>query len=194
VARDSQLSIKKFRDFVERIESKAPPKRLQRSPFIFSVALLYLGMAAPLVLSARYAAAAPHSSLLICKLALGAMALGGFIEAVGDFQKSYYKARAPDRWVDRGLYAWMRHPNYTGEQLLWAGSLMAGLACAMPEFHFCWPWVVGAVLGCAGIQFTLMMATTLLEKKQHESYGNDIAFRGYTAGTWVGFTLPGKKP
>eukprot|EP00873_Tetraselmis_striata_P018951 jgi/Tetstr1/439215/TSEL_027658.t1 len=51
-----QLTVPKFRDFVERIEERAPPKRWQRTPFIFSVALLYLGMAAPVVLSASASA------------------------------------------------------------------------------------------------------------------------------------------
>eukprot|EP00873_Tetraselmis_striata_P028560 jgi/Tetstr1/448824/TSEL_003792.t1 len=77
-----QLTVPKFRDFVERIEERAPPKRWQRTPFIFSVALLYLGMAAPVVLSARYSVGASPAGIIICKLALGAMLLGGIIEAL----------------------------------------------------------------------------------------------------------------
>mmetsp|Transcript_19968 Transcript_19968/g.50226 ORF Transcript_19968/g.50226 Transcript_19968/m.50226 type:complete len:334 (+) Transcript_19968:175-1176(+) len=188
-----QLTVPKFRDFVERIEERAPPKRWQRTPFIFSVALLYLGMAAPVVLSARYSVGASPAGIIICKLALGAMLLGGVIEAVGDFQKSQFKAQHPDRWVDTGLYAWLRHPNYTGEQLLWTGSLVAGLSCAFLQLPSCWPWALGAVLSFLGIQFVLVMATTSLEKKQQGTYGSNSAFQAYKASTWAGITFPAKE-
>eukprot|EP00951_Prasinocladus_malaysianus_P028600 scaffold261046_cov42-Prasinocladus_malaysianus.AAC.1 len=108
-------------------------------------------MVAPLVLTARYAPACSPESLVACFACLFLGYLGWLIEAVGDFQKSAAKAKNPDRWVDTGLYALLRHPNYTGEQLLWASSFLAGTVCAAPAAAEAWPWMLGALLGLAGI-------------------------------------------
>ena len=189
-----QLTIPRFQEFVEKIEERAPDSRLKRTPFILSCAALYLGMVAPVVLSARYASSAPDIAVIISKASLAAALVGGLVEAVGDFQKSAFKARqTEERWVDQGLYAWLRHPNYTGEQLLWAGSFVAGLSVAAGNLAAAWPWVVGGAFGLAGIQFVLMMATTGLERRQQEAYGTMTGFQEYKQQTWAGFTLPPKK-
>jgi steroid 5-alpha reductase family enzyme len=48
--------------------------------------------------------------------------LGFVFEAVGDAQLAAYKAD-PDRGpvMDRGLWAWTRHPNYFGDACVWWG-------------------------------------------------------------------------
>ena len=187
--------MQKFRDFVEKIESRAPPSPLKRLPFILGCSALYLGMAAPVLLTARYAASAPPLALGLCKAALAAAAVGGLVEAAGDLQKSYYKSLAPERWVDQGLYSVLRHPNYTGEQLLWAGSFAAGLAAAAAApggLLSCWTWVAGSALGLAGIQFVLLQATTGLERRQGEQYGSSPEFLEYRSNTWAGFTFKPK--
>jgi steroid 5-alpha reductase family enzyme len=56
------------------------------------------------------------------------VALGGLVfEAVGDAQLATYK-RDPNRGpvMDRGLWAWTRHPNYFGDALFWVGIWIAG--------------------------------------------------------------------
>jgi steroid 5-alpha reductase family enzyme len=54
-------------------------------------------------------------------------AVGVAFEAVGDAQLAAYK-RDPDRGpvMDRGLWAWTRHPNYFGDACLWWGIWVAG--------------------------------------------------------------------
>jgi steroid 5-alpha reductase family enzyme len=54
-------------------------------------------------------------------------AIGVAFEAVGDAQLAAYK-RDPDRGpvMDRGLWAWTRHPNYFGDACLWWGIWVAG--------------------------------------------------------------------
>jgi len=192
-----QLSIQRFREFVEKIEARAPGNRAKRLPFIIGCAALYLGMVAPLVLTARYAATAPALAVAIAKVSLAAAAVGGVVEAVGDFQKSYFKGRQTEGekelWVDQGLYAWLRHPNFTGEQLLWAGSFAAAVTLAADSLASAWPWVVGAAFGLVGIQFVLMGATTRLENRQEENYGGMPGFHEYRQKTWAGFTLKAAK-
>jgi steroid 5-alpha reductase family enzyme len=64
--------------------------------------------------------------------ALGALvvAAGVAIEAVADAQLSRFLGE-PDhrgRVMDRGLWAWSRHPNYFGDFVVWCGLGLLGLA------------------------------------------------------------------
>ncbi len=59
--------------------------------------------------------------------------MAGFLfEAVGDRQLERFKADPAHRGrvMDRGLWAWTRHPNYFGDALLWWGFYL--IACATP--------------------------------------------------------------
>ncbi|MET9364527.1 DUF1295 domain-containing protein [Streptomyces sp. NPDC006632] len=68
---------------------------------------------------------------------LGAAALAGGVlwaaglvfESVGDFQLARFKADPAHRGqiMDRGLWAWTRHPNYFGDFLIWWG--LFAMAC-----------------------------------------------------------------
>jgi steroid 5-alpha reductase family enzyme len=56
--------------------------------------------------------------------------LVGFVfEALGDWQLSRFKADAANRGkvMDRGLWAYTRHPNYFGECLVWWGIFLISL-------------------------------------------------------------------
>jgi steroid 5-alpha reductase family enzyme len=64
-------------------------------------------------------------------------AVGLFFEAVGDRQLAAYKAiPKPERpqVMDRGLWAWTRHPNYFGDACVWWGVFVvsAGHPLALP--------------------------------------------------------------
>jgi len=66
----------------------------------------------------------------------GALWLVGFLfEAVGDAQLDAYK-RLPDGErppvMDRGLWAWTRHPNYFGDACVWWGLWLAGGVASGP--------------------------------------------------------------
>ncbi|MBZ5736004.1 DUF1295 domain-containing protein [Nocardioides sp. TRM66260-LWL] len=58
-------------------------------------------------------------------------AVGLVFESVGDAQLSAYKAD-PDRGpvMDRGLWAWTRHPNYFGDACIWWGVFLVGGAAS----------------------------------------------------------------
>jgi steroid 5-alpha reductase family enzyme len=57
-------------------------------------------------------------------------AIGLAFESVGDFQLARFKAdpRNQGRVMDRGLWAWTRHPNYFGDCLVWWGLFTISLA------------------------------------------------------------------
>ncbi|MFE2163991.1 DUF1295 domain-containing protein [Streptomyces sp. NPDC059447] len=63
-------------------------------------------------------------------LGMVAWAAGVGFEAVGDHQLARFKADPANRGriMDRGLWAWTRHPNYFGDFLVWWGLYLA--ACA----------------------------------------------------------------
>ena len=53
-----------------------------------------------------------------------------FFEAVGDHQLRQFKADPANKGavMDRGLWAWTRHPNYFGDSAVWWGLWLASIA------------------------------------------------------------------
>lgn len=60
-------------------------------------------------------------------------ALGFYFEAVGDWQMDRFRADPANkgRVMDRGLWAWTRHPNYFGDTCVWVGFAL--IACDHPS-------------------------------------------------------------
>jgi steroid 5-alpha reductase family enzyme len=56
--------------------------------------------------------------------------LGFFFESVGDLQLARFKADPLNRGkvMDRGLWAWTRHPNYFGDTVVWWGLFTIALS------------------------------------------------------------------
>jgi len=63
-------------------------------------------------------------------LGVALFALGFAFESVGDYQLARFKAvpRNTGQVMDRGLWAWTRHPNYFGDFTLWWGFAAFALA------------------------------------------------------------------
>lgn len=119
------------------------------------------------------------------------MWLVGFIfESVADAQKRAFK-RNPNnkgRFINEGLWAWSRHPNYFGEILLWTG--MAVLAIPVLQ-GLQWFTLVSPI-------FVILLLTKLsgiptLAKKAQERWGNDADYQAYVASTPLLIPSPPKK-
>eukprot|EP00277_Geminigera_cryophila_P030870 CAMPEP_0173061360 /NCGR_PEP_ID=MMETSP1102-20130122/3168_1 /TAXON_ID=49646 /ORGANISM="Geminigera sp., Strain Caron Lab Isolate" /LENGTH=350 /DNA_ID=CAMNT_0013927809 /DNA_START=247 /DNA_END=1299 /DNA_ORIENTATION=+ len=192
-----ETSIQRFREFREKIEARASEKgsRLGRTPFILGCSFLYLGLAAPLMVTAPAAVMHPAAAVTV-----GCMYLGWAIAVIGDLQKTFAKARdGPDALVTGGLFSLLRHPNYTGEMLLWTSSVVTAFvtAVATGTVATAGGWLVLSVLGAVGINFVLLQASTGLEKKQKEKYGAETspskdAYGAWTKNVWSGPVLPQK--
>jgi steroid 5-alpha reductase family enzyme len=104
--------------------------------------------------------------------------VGMVIEAVADAQLAAYKAE-PNRpaVLDRGLWAWTRHPNYFGDALFWIGIWVAGGLAAEGT------WIPAAATLAAPIAMTLFLwfitGARLLEKTMIERPG----YRAYADRT-----------
>jgi len=74
----------------------------------------------------------PTPPLLLPVLIAGVLlwVVGMLFEAVGDHQLRRFKADPANKGVimDRGLWAWTRHPNYFGDACVWWGLWLAGIA------------------------------------------------------------------
>ena len=69
----------------------------------------------------------------------------------------------PDCWCDTGLYAKIRHPNYTGELMFWFGNFLAGLPAMV--FSGVWP-MIPALIGGSFINFLMNNQAKGQDEKQ----------------------------
>lgn len=88
------------------------------------------------------------------------------IETVADLQLHAFIARKkePGSFIDTGLWAWSRHPNYFGELSFWWGLMLFGLAAAPAQ----WPWIIpGALAMTAMFKFASipLMDTRSVERR-----------------------------
>jgi steroid 5-alpha reductase family enzyme len=113
-------------------------------------------------------------------------AVGFVFEAVSDFQLYRFKADPDNRGkvMDRGLWAFSRHPNYFGEALVWWGIFFITLAT---------PQGLWTVISPLTITFLLLKVSgvTLLEKTIVEKRPEYRAYIKRTSAFVPWF--PGKK-
>lgn len=113
---------------------------------------------------------------LLDRAGLALWVLGFGIEVVADAQKRAFRADPAnrDRWIDTGLWAWSRHPNYLGEILLWTGIAVIGAG------QFEGPQWVGLL---SPVFVTLLLTRgsgiPLLEEGADARWGDDPAYRQY---------------
>lgn len=75
-------------------------------------------------------------------------AVGLTFEAVGDWQLTRFKADPANagRVMDRGLWAWTRHPNYFGDFTVWWGLYLVALATGSAWWSIVGPIVMSVLL------------------------------------------------
>ena len=193
-----ELFITRFREFREKVEARAVAKgsRLVRAPFVISCSLLYFCMAAPLRLTASFAPKAGSASAAGLAALVALQAIGWFVAALGDLTKSWVKAeRGEDHLVTSGIFGLLRHPNYTGEALLWSANGAAGalvlVGAPLPLLAKV-GWLAASLVGVLGILFVLMSATGNLEAKQAEKHGGAEDYARWLATSWKGPALTPK--
>jgi len=112
----------------------------------------------------------PASWWALLPLGVAVWGVGLAFEAVGDAQLKAYKAQPREERppvMDRGLWAWTRHPNYFGDACLWWGLwICGGLASG---------WLAGLATALAPLAMTLFIRNAtgakLLEREMMKRPG-----------------------
>lgn len=132
--------------------------------------LLYVLMTSPIIY--RFANHDPSDALFVIGLII--MAGGIVTESLSDLQKSQAKKANPHRFCDKGLFSFVRCPNYLGELLIWTGVLLSGLTA----LHSIGQWIC-AILGYLGIVYVMFSGARRLELRQDRTYGSDPEYQKY---------------
>ena len=109
------------------------------------------------------------------------MWMAGFIiEVIADQQKSRFRADPANagRFINVGLWARARHPNYFGEILLWAGIAVM----AIPYLSGT-QWVVMLSPLFVHALLTRVSGIPTLMRRGQELWGDDPAYQAYVAST-----------
>ena len=134
-------------------------------------ALLYVLMISPAWYRFANGATGITASYVIGTL----ITVGGIVlEAASDLSKSRQKKLDPKRFCDKGLFSFVRCPNYLGELLIWTGLLIMGL----PFLRGAGQWIA-SILGYIGIVFVMFSGARRLEVRQNKNYGADPEYQRY---------------
>ena len=145
------------------------------------------------LLAALVAVISPASSAWDAWATLGLViwASGFAIEATADHQKTAFKADPGNqgRFIQEGLWAWSRHPNYFGEIVLWTG-----IAVMATPAMIGWQW-----LGWLSPLFVCWLLTKvsgipMLEQRADEKWGGQADYEAYKAATSVLLPRPPRRP
>jgi steroid 5-alpha reductase family enzyme len=106
--------------------------------------------------------------------------VGWTLQSVADWQKFTFRSQNPfNSFINNGLFTYVRHPNYTGEILIWlsifwyVSSILAGwewIALISPI------WIIVLLVKISGIP--------LIEEANQKKYQGNLAFAEYTKKTW----------
>lgn len=106
--------------------------------------------------------------------------LGFSIEVIADNQKTAFNAEPgnQDLWIDSGLWAYSRHPNYLGEIMLWTGIACFGAACFTGLERVAWvsPLFIYILL-------TKISGIPILERRGFEKWGDNEKYLEYHKNT-----------
>jgi steroid 5-alpha reductase family enzyme len=119
-----------------------------------------------------------------CYSVIGALLwLFGFIfEVAADAQKSRFNADPANKgkFIQTGLWARSRHPNYFGEIVLWIGVAVI----AVPVLQG-WQWVAMISPIFVTLLLTRVSGIPLLEKKADKKWGGQEDYESYKKKTPV---------
>lgn len=109
-------------------------------------------------------------------------AIGFGIEAVADNQKTRFKANPANegKFINTGLWAKSRHPNYFGEIVLWVGVTIV----ALPVLQG-WQWVGLISPIFVTVLLTRVSGVPMLERRADKRWGGQPAYEQYKKETPV---------
>lgn len=170
-----------------RYQEGSSPAVTKASSPLRSLILVFFGQAtlawlisAPVQFGQFYSAGETMS--LLAWLGIALWAFGFYFEAVGDWQLRRFKAEPENkgRIMDKGLWAWTRHPNYFGDSTVWFGLFLIALDSPLGIYSFYGPLILYFFL-------TRLTGKDLTERVMLARYP---AYRDYIDSTSAFFPLP----
>ena len=168
----------------DQIKQSAP-----RFLFAWTVQALWVSLTALTVFIVLTSGSSPALTALDF-FGWGVWAFGFGLEVVSDRQKSAWRARPENKgaWIEDGVWAWSRHPNYAGEIILWTG-----VAISAASTFAGWQWVG---LLSPFFVFGLLRygsGVPLLEVRADKKWGGDPAYEAYKKRVPVLWPRPPRK-
>ncbi|MBR1707327.1 MAG: DUF1295 domain-containing protein [Clostridia bacterium] len=170
------LLIREYKSAAYRTVLSPEMERSKKMPLVAKISIwitcgiLYTLMTCPLyfrLLNGKAADPMLWIGLLI-------MACGVVLELVADLQKSAAKKKNSHRFVDTGVYRFVRCPNYLGELLLWLGMFLTGTTALKGALQ----WIL-AILGLVLITWVMFSGARRLEIRQDKNYGSNPEYQKY---------------
>jgi steroid 5-alpha reductase family enzyme len=159
--------------------------RIKQSPIRFLLAWSTQALWVIFTAAAAHAAiASSQSEPLGWVAAIGILVwiFGFAVEAAADGQKNRFRSDPSNqgRFIDQGLWAWSRHPNYFGEITLWVGVAII----ALPALS---GWQYVTLLSPVFVWALLTRASgiPLLERRADKRWGGQEDYEAYKARTPV---------
>ena len=120
----------------------------------------------------------PVDAFMIVGLAM--WAAGFLIEVAADNQKSAFRSKPENkgRFINVGLWAWSRHPNYFGEILLWSGITVVSLPLLSG-----WQWATIISPFFVTFLLTRVSGIPMLERNGKQRWGDDPDYQAYMKNT-----------
>jgi steroid 5-alpha reductase family enzyme len=117
---------------------------------------------------------------LIGIVGIAVWAVGFLIEIVADRQKSKFRTDPNNagKFINVGLWAWSRHPNYFGEIVLWTGMAIV----ALPVLQG-WQWATLISPVFVTLLLTRVSGIPLLTQKANQRWGGQDDFEEYMRKT-----------
>ena len=117
---------------------------------------------------------------LLAWLGLSLWIAGFVIEVVADQQKSMFRAQPEnkDKFMNTGLWAWSRHPNYFGEIMLWTGIAII----ALPVLQG-WQYVTLVSPLFVFLLLTKVSGIPMLEERADARWGGSPEYENYKSNT-----------
>ncbi len=116
---------------------------------------------------------------------------GFAVEVVADEQKRRFRGKSGNarRFIDSGLWAWSRHPNYFGEIVLWLGVAVA----AFPTLR---GWQYATLLSpvFVWLLLTRISGVRMLDAAAAKRWGDDDGYASYVARTPMLLPKPPRRP
>ncbi|MBT8142504.1 MAG: DUF1295 domain-containing protein [Gammaproteobacteria bacterium] len=105
---------------------------------------------------------------------------GFVIEVLSDQQKRAFRKVPANkgRFIQSGLWAWSRHPNYFGEITLWVGVFIISIPVLVG-----WQWIAIISPVFVYLLITRMSGVNMLEEIADKRWGGEPEYEAYKANT-----------